>query len=420
MKDILEMSSKERMILVEMKLIETAGEKIVEAARRLGISYRQCRRIYKRYRREGDKGVIHLGRGKRSNRCLPETLRQEIVSLYRGDYEGFGPTFAAEKLVESGREVSHDTVRRWLVTAGLWERQRKRSLHRQWRARKEHCGELVQMDGSFHDWFETGTFYCLMNMVDDATGTTLGLLFDQETTEAAMRTLWAWIRKYGVPMALYTDRKNVYVTDREPTMEEQLAGQEPLTAFGKACEKLGIRIIRAHSPQAKGRVERSNGTYQDRLVKELRLRGIRTLEQANTFLEESFCQGLNTKFARVAASEVDFHRPVPKALCLKGVFVLEELRRVGRDTTFHYQNQVYAIVGPSRALPPARAHVRVQKRLDGSLHVFYRDQALKVTAVVIPPKKVDLDKKKTHAQRPHKPSPDHPWKRPYKRQQMKE
>jgi hypothetical protein len=209
MKNILEMSSKERMILVEMKLIEAGKEKIVQAALRLGISCRQCKRIYKRYQRKGDQGVIHLGRGKKLNRCLLESLREETVSLCHGDYEGFGPTFVAEKLTERGREVSHDTIRRWLILAGLWKGQRKRSPHRQWRARKEHFGELVQMDGSFHDWLGTGTFYCLMNRVDDATGTTLGLLFDQETTEAAMRTLWAWIKKYGVPMALYTDRKNV-------------------------------------------------------------------------------------------------------------------------------------------------------------------------------------------------------------------
>ncbi len=419
MGDILNVSEKERMFLVEMKLIERKRETITQAAKRLGISYRHCRRLYKRYRKEGDKGVIHRMRGKRSNRCLSAELKEKVIVLYRQEYAGFGPTFVAEKLGEKRWEVSHDTIRRWLTQAGLWERQRKRSPHRQWRTRKEHFGELVQMDGSFHNWLGTGVFYCLMNMVDDATGKTLGLLFDQETTEAAMRTLWAWIKKYGVPAALYTDRKNVYITEREPTVEEQLRGQMPLTAFGKACQKLGIRIVTAHSPQAKGRVERSNGVYQDRFVKELRLRGIRTRKKANTFLEKHFCPALNEKFERVAASEVDFHRPVPKGLCLENVFVMEELRQVHHDTTFRYQNQVYAIIGPRRALPPARAHVRVQEGLDGSLHIFYRDCELSAVAVNLPPKKIDLKEKRIVFKRPHPPAADHPWKRPYKGNRLK-
>ena len=177
--------------------------------------------------------------------------------------------------------------------------------------RKGHFGELVQLDGSFHPWFGDERYPCLRNMVDDTTGTTWAYFSGEETTEAAMRLLWGWIKRYGVPRALYTDRKSVYVTSREATREEELAGREPMTAFGLACHRLGIEIITATSPQAKGRMGRSHGVYQDRLVKELGLRRVTSLEGASQLLREGFIDGVNRRFAKPAASACDFHRPVP-------------------------------------------------------------------------------------------------------------
>ena len=211
------------------------------ASGRLGLSYRHCRRSCRRFREEGDAGLVHLGRGRRSNRRACERFRRKVIARYRNRYEDFGPTLAAEKLREEGLRVDHETLRRWLLAEGLWKTQRKGRAHRQRRERKRHFGELVQMDGSHHCWFGVeGAQDCLMNMVDDATGTTLSRMDSAETTEAAMRTLWSWIERYGIPQALYTDKKTVFVTDREPTVEEQLAGEEPRTAFGEACAKPGI------------------------------------------------------------------------------------------------------------------------------------------------------------------------------------
>ena len=233
------------------------------------------------------------------------------------------------------------------------------------------------MDGSHHHWFgpDKGQT-CLMNMIDDATGETLALMAEQETTEAAMQLLWRWIEKYGIPRALYTDRKNVYITGREPTFEEQLAGREPLTQFGEACHKLGIVIIPAASPQAKGRVERSNGTYQDRFVKELALRRITTIATADKLLSESFCDGLNAKFAIEAREEVDYHRPLPKGLDLHDVFCFEEHRVVQNDWTVRFQNHYYQIFKSNNPLPRPKDRVLVRTHLHGDIRLLYKEQDL--------------------------------------------
>jgi hypothetical protein len=241
---------------------------------------------------------------------------------------------------------------------------------------------LVQMDGSHHRWFGSEHRQgCLMNMVDDATGETLALMAHEETTEVAMRVLWRWIERYGIPKALYTDKKSVFVTSREPSIEEQLADEIPLTAFGKACAKLGIDIIRAHSPQAKGRVERNHGVYQDRFVKELGLRGITTIDTANKALENGFCSELNAKFAVEPLSEQDFHRPVPPDIALEDVFCVEENRTVGNDWTIRYQNSCYQILKENKPLPKPRAKVLVRRRLDGTMHLLYRGKPLEYRTI---------------------------------------
>jgi hypothetical protein len=259
-----------------------------------------------------------------------------------------------------------------------------------------------------------------MNLVDDAQGTTHGLMASEETTQAAMKVLWEWVERYGIPQSLYVDKKNVYVTNRKPTVEEQLADQEPRTAFGVACAKLGIEIIPAHSPQAKGRVERSHGVYQDRFVKELALRGITTIETANRLLRNGFGETLNQRFAREPASSVDFHRPVPKGMDLADVFCFEEFRTVQNDWTIRYENRHYQILEANRPLPKPKDRVVVRKRLDGSLHVLFQEQPLQFQA--LPAREV---RRRANTQQhaepsprpvrrpfaPAKPTPDHPWRR---------
>ena len=408
------MSAKERRRKVEFEGIVEGRMTIREVSQKLGLSYRQSRRSYKRFREEGDAGLVHRSRGRRSNSAKPAEFRQAVLERYRERYEGFGPTLATEKLAGDGYELGPETLRRRLISDGQWRRRRKRGKHRTRRPRRQHFGELVQMDGSHHEWFGAGRpRTCLMNMVDDATGATMAMMAEQETTEAAMRLLWSWIERYGIPKALYTDKKNVFVTDREPTIEEQLAGEEPLTAFGKVCKKLGIEIIRAHSPQAKGRVERSNGVYQDRLVKELRLHGITTVEQANKLLAEGFSQELNARFGREPASETDFHRRVPKRLNLAEVFCWQHTRTLQNDWTIRYNNRFYQILKQNRARPKPKEKVVVRVLLDGNIQILYRDKKLKYEPIAQPaPRRTDKSKAAI-ASKPGsqwKPAPDHPWR----------
>src|SRR5467141_5358085 len=283
----------------ELNRVELMGRvgsgdlKLNDAAVMLELSYRQAKRLWRRYRQVGSKGLKHGNAGRPSNRSKPMKFRRRVLSLIQKKYSGseeerFGPTLAAEHLAEEdGMVLDHDTVRLWMLAEGLWTRRRKSQLHRKRRERKQHFGELVQLDGSFHEWLEgRGPRGCLMNLVDDATSTTLCRMGEQETIWAAVGVLRAWMEKYGGPRALYTDWKNVYV--REPTTKELLHGTPAVTQFGRMCERLGIKIIAAGSPEAKGRVERNHGTHQDRLVKKLRRKKIQTYEAANEYLEAEY------------------------------------------------------------------------------------------------------------------------------------
>lgn len=411
----LRMSRKERERKSVFDQVGKEGLKLTEAAAALGLSYRQCKRSYKRYREEGDKGLVHRRRGRASNRRKPAELKQSVLSYYRERLEDFGPTLAAEKLGEQGWGVDHETLRRWLMSEGLWTRRRNRYRHRSRRERRGHFGELVQMDGSPHHWFGAEQpEACLMNMVDDATGTTLSLMASGETTEIAMRVLWAWIERHGIPRALYTDRKNVFVTERAPTLEEQLAGEEPLTAFGKACERLGIAIVRAHSPQAKGRVERSHGVYQDRFVKELGLRRITAIEDANRLLREGFCDALNAKFARPPRERADYHRRGSRGMDLAEIFVHEEVRRLSNDWTLSYNNHVYQIHEDNRPLPKPRDPVIVRTRLDGTVAMVYRNKVMNHSKIEKPTTRAQEHTPRVQEpprpRRSVKPSRKHPWR----------
>jgi len=405
------MSKKERECLGVFQEVRKGKMRLTEAAEVLGKSYRQVRRNYKRYREEGDAGLIHRGRGKKSNRRYGEEIKQQVIERYRERYEGFGPTLAAEKLEKEGHGIHRETLRRWLVGEGLWEKRRKRGKHRSWRKRRGHFGELVQMDGSPHDWFEgRRKECCLMNMVDDAAGVTLSNFEEEETTAGAMKLLWKWIDKYGIPMALYTDRKNVYVPLEEAAEKAKLRGEECLTQFGRSCKELGIRIIEAHSPQAKGRVERNHGTYQDRLVKELRLEGISSIEEANRLLHGGFIDDLNSKFSVAPREEADYHRSA-KGYDLNAIFCIEEERSVTKDWIVRFENNYYQISRKSRT-PPAVSRVKVRRYLNGELHINYRGKDVEfaqLPARPIPPVKKPpaqaRGKRKLYV-----PPSDHPWR----------
>lgn len=411
-KGILRMSQKERDRLRILSRVKAGEMMLRKAAELLGICYRQCKRIYKRYREEGEKGLVHRSRGRSSNRRKDLATREAVIKRYQERYEGFGPTLACEKLEEEGYHLDHETLRLWLLEEGLWEKRRKRKKHRSWRERKEHFGEMVQIDGSHHDWFEGRREKAvLINMVDDATGRTLSRVHEGETTRATMETVWEYIDEHGIPLSIYADGDSIYITDRQPNISEELKGEKPLTQLGRTLHKLGVKIITARSAQAKGRVERSHGVYQDRLVKELRLAGINSITEANNLLEGSFLEELNDRFAREPKSDVDLHRPVPEGLDLRSVFCFEEGRVVDNDWTVRWRNRIFQITKANKILPRARQRVTVQEWLDGSIHLVYRGKELRYREL---DKKPLREKKKITAaaeRKPYRPAADHPWRR---------
>ena len=389
------------------------------AADMVDVSYRQIKRLWRRYREGGAASLQHRGVGQ-SNRAAPAAVRMRALALVRAKYSGapeerFGPTLAAEHLAsEDGVAVPRETLRRWMLTDGLWSKARKRRPYRQRRARRAHAGELLQLDGSFHPWFEdrSPSSPCLITLVDDATSRSLGRFSEQETIWAAAAVLRAWIETYGIPQALYTDWKNVYL--RTATDLERAEGVTPVTQFGRMCEALGIRIIGANSPQAKGRIERNHGTHQDRLVKKLRRLGIQDLPAANAYLTATYWSEHNQRFARPPASAEDVHRRCPTLGQLDAVFHLREDRTVGDDWVVRYHNRFLQLERQS-GYAPARSTVTVGEWPDGRLEVTYRGFRMRwheTTASrplvpgaprVAPP---------TPRSRPRRPfTHDHPWKR---------
>lgn len=419
------LSRKELSRVEVMGRVKAHSLRLCEAAEMLGLSYRQSKRIWARYQAGGAKALQHGNCGRASNRAYPSEFRAAVLKQVQGRYEDFGPTLAGEHLAsDDGLAVHAETLRRWLKEAGLWQRQRRRKPYRQRREAKAHFGELVQMDGSFHPWLEErGSRGCLMHMVDDATTTAVGWFTAEESIWAAVAVLRRWIERYGVPQALYTDWKNVYV--RPPNAQERMRGEPAVTQFGRMCAKLGIEIIAASSPQAKGRVERAHGTHQDRLVKKLRLAGIANYDQANAYLDQHYLAEHNRRYAHAAAAQADYHRRRPTARQLDEVFWLEEERVVSEDWVVRYQNRLWQLERPSRPRIPAKSRVQVRENQAGELAIHYRDHRLGFREVK--PASKELSEGRGPAPSPAPPSPrpkscipapDHPWRR-NRYQQMK-
>jgi transposase len=396
--------------------------RVVDASKLLQVSYRQAKRLWRRYRDEGAAGLKHRSAGRPSHRALDAKFRKKVLQLVREKYGGpvgerFGPTLAAEHLVsEDGLKIDAETLRRWMLAAGLWSRVRKRRQHRRRRERKEHFGELVQMDGSFHDWLEgRGPEGCLIDMADDATNRTLASMGKEETIWAVADTLREWIKRYGVPLALYVDWKNLY--KRPATVKEQLRGEEPVTQFGGMCEKLGIEIIAANSPQAKGRIERIHGIHQDRLVKKLRRKEITSHQQANVFLENEYLPEHNRRFARPPARPEDYHRRAPRAAELDRFFRLESPRTIYNDWVVRYENRYFQLERQNRNYAPARSQVLVCESRHGKISIEYRGRELEWREIPAPAKPCELPVppgqklKGATPKRKWVPPANHPWRK---------
>lgn len=415
----------------ELRRVEVMGRvkahslRLCEAAEMLGLSYRQSKRIWARYRGGGAKALQHGNCGRESNRAYRAEFRAAVLKQVKARYEDFGPTLACEHLAsDDGLAVHAETLRRWLKEAGLWQRQRRRKPYRQRREAKAHFGELVQLDGSFHQWLEErGPRGCLMHMVDDATTTAVGWFTAEESIWAAVAVLRRWIERYGVPQALYTDWKNVYV--RPPNAQERMRGEPAVTQFGRMCAKLGIEIIAASSPQAKGRVERAHGTHQDRLVKKLRLAGIADFNAANAYLDAHYLADHNRRYAHAAAAPADYHRRRPTARQLDEIFWLEEERVVSEDWVVRYQNRLLQLERPSRPRIPPKSRVLVRENEAGEITLYYREHRLVFRELKAASKSLSEGRGAAPSPAPPSPkpkscipAPDHPWRR-NRYQQMK-
>ena len=402
-KDIFEMSQRE---LKRLHIIHNVLErelKQAEASEILSVSDRQIRRIIKRVKEEGDRGIIHKSRGKPSNRGLPKKIKDKATELYRKKYEGFGPTLASEKLLEiDSIRVNDETLRRWLIGSGDWQRARKSRKHRQWRPRKHHLGEMLQIDGSHHNWFEgRGPESVLMGYIDDATGKAYGRFYDYEGTIPAMDSFKRYARKYGIPASIYLDKHTTYKSPGKKTLTED---EELLSEFQRAMKELGVEVKHAHSPQAKGRVERLFRTFQDRLVKEMRLKDIKTVEEANKFLAE-YIPIHNRKFAVTPKEKADLHRPIPKGLNLDSILCIKRERVLRNDFTISYEGKLYQITENIKA-----EKVTVQERINGKMLITYNGVALTFKEITERPekKKMPSVRKIRIHQKQHS---GHPWKK---------
>jgi len=374
-----------------------------DAAGLISLTERQIRRIVARIRGEGDEGIRHRSRGRPSNRKLP--FKERIVRLYRKSYPDFGPTLFAEKLQErEGVAVSRETVRTWLMEAGEWKKHRKRKAHRQWRERKDHYGEMLQMDGSHHDWFEgRGPRCVLMGYIDDATGRAYGRFYEYEGTIPAMDSLKRYINAYGLPMSVYLDKHTTY---KSWVRRDEFREVEPISQFGRALSELRVKMLFAHSPQAKGRIERLFNTFQDRLVKEMRLYGVSTIPEANRFLD-SYLPAYNRRFSVTPKKEDDLHRSL-KDIDLDTILCIKTERTLKNDHTIQLSGKLYQVEDRIRA-----KKVVVEELIDGSMRIRHKGVQAAFHEITQRPAKPEKERPFLPRGKGHRPPIDHAWRPPW-------
>ena len=375
------------------------------AGQQLGVTDRWVRKLLVRVKQEGDGGVVHRLRGKRSNRRLPESLRARVVKRVKAKYRDFGPTLACAYLAKNDAvEVSKETLRQLLIAAGLRRRKRRQveEVH-VWRARRSCRGEMVQWDTSVHDWLEgRGPRLYLVAMIDDASSQAYGRFVEQDSTEENLRVLWGYVERWGRPVDFYTDKSSLFTANRPAVEAADEAVKEEWTQIGRALRELGIGWIAAHSPQAKGRIERFFGTAQDRLVKGLRLAGADRLEAAQTYLEQEYLPQWNQQFTVVPEGSTDAHRPLRAEHQLAAILSHVQERFVASDYTIRYQGKSYQIARTDVRPGLRGGQVRVEQRLDGSMAVKFRQHGLSVVECqprpkASPPKPASVQKPRPKA-----------------------
>jgi transposase len=403
---VMNKDDRKRLYLVKQALDQKITQK--ETAQLLELSERQIRRTLKRVRKEGDMGILHRGRGKRSNRRIAAEVREKALEVYRKKYSGFGPTLACEKLLELDKiRVSSETLRSWLIQDQIPYKKRKGRPHRQWRQRKEHAGAMIQMDGSHHDWLEgRGPKMVLMGYIDDATNRVYARFYDYEGTLPAFDSFQRYAKRYGIPLSLYLDRHTTYKSNGKLSIEEELSGVDPSRSqFERGMQELGVRVIHANSPQAKGRIERLFRTFQDRVVKEMRLSKIGTIEEANRFMQR-YVPIYNRRFQISAAREANLHRPISPGVNLNSVLCIKTERFLRNDFTIAHQGKLYQILTPIRA-----KCLTVEERTDGSTHITNKGSSLKFKLIPRQLKKTSsAEKVPLPRKKPPVPTANHPWR----------
>ena len=411
--DLLTMSPKEVNRLEMMERLDRKGMKHSVAAELLGVSERQVKRLLRRYREEGARGLVSRRRGKPSSNQLGEETRRKVLDLLKSKYTGFGPTLACEKLVEvEGVKISDESVRQLMMSEGLWKakKARKQEVHPM-RERRACYGELEQMDGTDHDWFEGCSERCtLLVMIDDASGQLGALSFVEEESFFGYCSLMRqYLGAHGRPARLYTDKHGIFRVNMP-----NVGSGDNLTQFGRAMQSLEIPILCANTPQAKGRVERVNQTLQDRLVKEMRLRGINDMQQGNAYLPE-FMADFNRRFAVQPRSSLDAHRPVLAHQDLDQILAWQEIRVISKNLTIQFKNVVYQIQTDRPAYAWHNAQVIVCQDSQGKVMILYKNDPLDH---IIFQKQVrqsevvtakHIDRALLNPSKAHKPAPDHPW-----------
>jgi len=404
-KDIFKMSMKELKRIPVIHSVINGQITQQEATNILGLCRQQIGRITVRVKREGDVALIHHSRGKPSNRVKASDEKNKILYLCNTIYKGFNPTFASEKLFEINKLHIHpDTLRKWFIEADIPYKKRRAPKHRSWRPRRNSFGHMVQLDGSHHDWFEQRGPKCvLMGYVDDATSRVYANFYDYEGTKPAMDSFKRYIKRYGIPQSVYLDKHSTYCSTKKPTLEDELNNTKTLSQFERALKELCVDVIHADSPQAKGRVERSFRTHQDRLIKEMRLEGINNVGDANKFLHSYYIPKHNRKFAVKPEDRTNLHRAIPKHLNLDRIFSIKNKVALRNDFTIQRKKTFYQVLDAVRT-----KEVIIEERLNGSLCIYHKNRQLKYKLI---------DKKPAPAEKTYKlkkihiPLKDHPWRK---------
>jgi len=405
--DIITMSQED---LKRLHVIRKAIDRTItqqEAAEIIGVGLRQAQRITRRIRAEGDKGIAHRLRGVPSNRAISNKVKDKALKLFKDKYPDFGPTLASEKLFERDKiKVNDETLRLWLVENNISYKKRKKRPHRQWRERKECFGQMVQMDGSHHDWFEgRGSKCVLMGYIDDATGRPFARFYSYEGTLPAMDSFKRYIKKRGIPLSVYLDKHTTYKSPGKASIEEELNNITPLSQFERALKELNVEVIHANSPQAKGRIERIFNTFQDRLVKELRLEKINSIEAANAFLGQYLFE-YGKRFSISPAKEADLHRPLAKSVDLDRILCVKTERALRNDFTIVINNKRYQILDNIRAKT-----VMIEERMNSSMVIRYKDDILRFKEITERPVKGAKNPFRFVVKRVYTPpEADHPWR----------